>query len=296
MHYKHNAFAKDSGIPTIVPTSRKSKIGQNRDLSPLDVVRIHRRFRCSIADPKTFSSGEDSCNEKSGNCPVCPIAQAGKQDQCESGNSREDDGENNGMFTATESFLQFSQEPMTAEQCGLQFTTSCNNPRYTAENCTYTRALAINCSTLVTSAEIRQISAGLSRSPKRAIAVDLYDGDYIVFDNFHTVRQQVVATAITNCISSRTVQKLAALRFSSLLELEIKHCYGLEIKRADFGQSNKITVITFEDTTIKMLEKGTFTDLPSLRVLSLELGMRNMAVFGRTIRDYLKKVHCGCDF
>ncbi|XP_055357540.1 astacin-like metalloendopeptidase, partial [Paramacrobiotus metropolitanus] len=55
MHYKHNAFAKDSGIPTILPTNKKSRIGQNKDQSPLDVVRIHRRFRCAIADPKSFA-------------------------------------------------------------------------------------------------------------------------------------------------------------------------------------------------------------------------------------------------
>ncbi|XP_055353993.1 low choriolytic enzyme-like isoform X2 [Paramacrobiotus metropolitanus] len=55
MHCKHNAFAKDSSIPTILPTQRKAKIGQNRDLSILDVVRIHRRFRCAIGDPKSFA-------------------------------------------------------------------------------------------------------------------------------------------------------------------------------------------------------------------------------------------------
>ncbi|XP_055356706.1 uncharacterized protein LOC129601824 [Paramacrobiotus metropolitanus] len=295
MHYKHNAFAKDSGIPTIVPTSRKSKIGQNRDLSPLDVVRIHRRFRCAIAHPKQFAC-DSSGNEKPGSCPVCPLAQTRKEDPCDSGKRIEDEGENDEMFTASESFPQFSQEPMTAEQCGHQFTANCNQPGLTVETCTSFQGLTINCSRPVSSTEIRQISAGLSRSPKRAIAVDLYDGDYIVFENFQNVRQQVVAIAIRNCISSRTVQKLAALRFSNLLELEIIHCTGLEIKRTDFSLSNKITVITFEDTTIKRLERGTFTDLPSLRVLSLELGMRNRAVFGRSIRDYLKKLHCGCEF
>ncbi|XP_055330508.1 zinc metalloproteinase nas-13-like [Paramacrobiotus metropolitanus] len=262
MHYKHNAFAKDSAIPNIVPTSRKSKIGQSRDLSPLDVVRIHRRFRCAIAHPKQFAC-DLSGSEKPSNYPVCPIAQARREDPCESGNSIEDDGENSESFTTSESFPQFSVEPMSAEQCGHQCTANCNDPELTAATCTSFQGLTINCSTQVSAAEIRQISAGLSKPPIRPIAVDLYDGDYIVFESFQTVRQQVVTTAIRNCISSRTVQKLAALRFSNLLQLELKHCHGLEIKRTDFGQSIKITVITFEDTTIKTLEKGTFIDLPS---------------------------------
>ncbi|XP_055348534.1 zinc metalloproteinase nas-1-like [Paramacrobiotus metropolitanus] len=54
MHYPFNAFARNSEIPTVVPTSGRSRIGQHDNLSPLDVTRIHRRFGCSAAAASSF--------------------------------------------------------------------------------------------------------------------------------------------------------------------------------------------------------------------------------------------------
>ncbi|XP_055350708.1 hatching enzyme 1.2-like [Paramacrobiotus metropolitanus] len=54
MHYKVNAFAKDPALPTILPKIRKTKMGQNENLSPLDVVRIHRRFGCAVPTAANF--------------------------------------------------------------------------------------------------------------------------------------------------------------------------------------------------------------------------------------------------
>ncbi|XP_055349090.1 zinc metalloproteinase nas-14-like [Paramacrobiotus metropolitanus] len=62
MHYKHNAFAKNSSFPTILPTVRNSKIGQNKNLSPMDVVRINRRFRCGVPDPGSFIVNDGNTN------------------------------------------------------------------------------------------------------------------------------------------------------------------------------------------------------------------------------------------
>ncbi|XP_055340704.1 uncharacterized protein LOC129589840 isoform X3 [Paramacrobiotus metropolitanus] len=44
---KFNAFAIDRTIPTILPKVEGTKMGQNENLSPLEVARIHKRFRCS---------------------------------------------------------------------------------------------------------------------------------------------------------------------------------------------------------------------------------------------------------
>ncbi|XP_055341768.1 zinc metalloproteinase nas-14-like isoform X2 [Paramacrobiotus metropolitanus] len=49
MHYAYNAFAKDNSTPTIVPKVKRAKVGQNENLSTLDVVRIQKCFRCSTA-------------------------------------------------------------------------------------------------------------------------------------------------------------------------------------------------------------------------------------------------------
>ncbi|XP_055356249.1 uncharacterized protein LOC129601461 isoform X2 [Paramacrobiotus metropolitanus] len=294
MHYKHNAFAKDIMIPTVVPTSRKSKIGQNKALSPLDVVRIHRRFRCAIADPNILAGGASSDKDKEKR-DDCPVAKSSQDDQrnCESGTDNDGNVE---TADTTEAFPRFSQEPMTSEQCGLQFTANCKPSRYTASSCATGQELAIDCGKLVTSAEIQQISAGISKSPMRAITVDLYDDEHITFDNFQAVRKQVVALFIRDCISSRTSQKLTTLGFSNLLHFWLVNCHGMEIKKTDFSQSNKIRAILFENTTIELLEQGTFTDLPSLRVLSLEFNMNPMAAFGTPTLEYMKKLHCGCEF
>ena len=51
MHYPWNAFAKDSNFPTIVPKQKHARIGQSKNLSPLDVVKIQFAYKCDIAGP-----------------------------------------------------------------------------------------------------------------------------------------------------------------------------------------------------------------------------------------------------
>ncbi|XP_055354834.1 zinc metalloproteinase nas-6-like [Paramacrobiotus metropolitanus] len=102
LHYKYNAFAKDAEIPTIVPSRKRAKIGQNDNLSPLDIARIHRRFGCSPAAAVNFAGLTQFklSDDKPTNCNEIDMPK---------------------LEATMEPLPQFSQEPMTLEECALQF-------------------------------------------------------------------------------------------------------------------------------------------------------------------------------
>lgn len=59
MHYQFNAFALNKDEPTIVPKPRHAKIGQNKNLSSLDILRIQKAYKCwHIADPDEEEKGK----------------------------------------------------------------------------------------------------------------------------------------------------------------------------------------------------------------------------------------------
>lgn len=62
MHYPFNAFAIDSNLPTIVPTKLGAKIGQTKNISSTDVLRILHAYNCAVpniedADCEFIQSG-----------------------------------------------------------------------------------------------------------------------------------------------------------------------------------------------------------------------------------------------
>ncbi|XP_055349136.1 uncharacterized protein LOC129596010 [Paramacrobiotus metropolitanus] len=285
MHYKYNAFAKDSSNPTILPKKLRSKIGQNKNLSPLDIARIHRRFHCAIADPINFA-GASSRDEEPLNCPR-PQPSDEEQTECDDGNKQE---------STIDSFPQFSGEPMSRDQCALQYTDQCEPPLYTIDHCTKAYALFLSCDNRISVDDLKKITTAMSKPPLRPIFLALYDSEKVTLSNLQAVQRQTVALSISYCISNRPTQKLTQLRFTNLLQFQLLHCYGMEIKKNDFSQSSKIKIIAFTNTTILSLEQDTFTDLPALKLLSLEYGLNQMDTFTKSLRDYLKKLHCSCEF
>ncbi|XP_055347669.1 uncharacterized protein LOC129594844 isoform X2 [Paramacrobiotus metropolitanus] len=285
MHYKYNAFAKDSSIPTILPTVKKSRVGQNKNLSPLDIVRIYRRFHCQIADPS--NSADESDEEDNGT--KCPDLQSSKEtttekveDQCplqcpetstisqKITNEKADDqcpvcplpcpdtGDDQEDVPLPEVFPQFSREPMSLDQCRLQFNANCDKPGLTIFNCTSALTLDINCNSAATSQDLQRMSTAMSKSPLRAIKLSAYDGEKLDVVNFASVRKQVVLFHLYNCISTRATHRL--------------------------------------NTIIQTVEKATFTNLPDLKLLSMENGLSDVKTFSEGALAYLTRLHCGCEF
>ncbi|XP_055340925.1 uncharacterized protein LOC129589999 [Paramacrobiotus metropolitanus] len=201
-------------------------------------------------------------------------------------------------ITATEHvpFPKFSAEPMTLEQCQAQFTDNCEAPLASIADCPMSQNLQISCNNTASATEIQRMAKALSQTPLKPVLVMLYDGHQIFSDNFAAVRRQVVMFQIFNCTSNRVTGKLPSLKFANLLEFGPVNCYDLVIQRSDFWQSTQLRIIELINSTIAILERDTFTDLPALRMLSLESYLNAMEVFPDEMREYLKRLHCGCEY
>lgn len=72
MHYPFTAFAVDKTLPTLVPKTRHARIGQNKNLSPLDVAKIQVAYRCGPVDVSSLDIEPLSTSTESvrGECPV----------------------------------------------------------------------------------------------------------------------------------------------------------------------------------------------------------------------------------
>ncbi|XP_055353310.1 platelet-derived growth factor receptor beta-like [Paramacrobiotus metropolitanus] len=54
-HFSAYEYAINRRTPTIIPKVEGKQIGQNNNLSPLDVVRIHMRYKCGVAAASYFT-------------------------------------------------------------------------------------------------------------------------------------------------------------------------------------------------------------------------------------------------
>ncbi|XP_055340980.1 uncharacterized protein LOC129590032 [Paramacrobiotus metropolitanus] len=207
-----------------------------------------------------------------------------------------EDGADGHMTTEHVPFLRFSAEPMTLDQCKVQFTDNCEAPLATVGDCPFSEGLQICCNNNASATEIQQMATAMSQPPLKAIFVALYDGSLINSENFAAIRNQIVILQLFNCTSERAPGKLPSLRFVNLLEFGLFNCYELSIKRSDFWQSMQLRVIEFVNSTVAVLERNTFADLPALRMLSLESHLDRMGVFPEPMRKHLERLHCGCEF
>ncbi|XP_055348084.1 uncharacterized protein LOC129595182 [Paramacrobiotus metropolitanus] len=211
------------------------------------------------------------------------------------GNNREDESQphNPGIFIP---FPRFSVELMTRDQCLLQFTTNCAPPNLARSRCATQHGLMLACSSSAKAPEIKQLAFSLSKPPLKAISVSLHDGEHINSGTLSAVRDQTLVLHLHNCTSSRVTNKLSQLRMPHLLEFGLHNCRDLNVRRADFYQSRKLRLIQFVNTTVDVLEADTFTDLPALRLLSLESGLSGMEVFDNNVQVYIARLHCSCEF
>ncbi|XP_055329683.1 zinc metalloproteinase nas-6-like isoform X4 [Paramacrobiotus metropolitanus] len=196
MHYKYNAFAKDSRIPTIVPKVNRARIGQSENLSPLDVARIHRRFRCPVAAANTFLGLKKTINTPQ--FPETDEKVSNGRRTVTSSSASSTSTSSSVIVDAGEPFPVFSDAPMREDECKAQITANCRPPD-AYRSCTEFKGLFIICtSTPPSTHEITTMTTSMSKPPLRPIEMHMADGPILTPKNFQSIEKQVIALSFQN--------------------------------------------------------------------------------------------------
>ncbi|XP_055354830.1 uncharacterized protein LOC129600365 [Paramacrobiotus metropolitanus] len=192
---------------------------------------------------------------------------------------------------------KFSLEPLSFEQCRLQFTDFCRPWQHHYDYCTGFKGLAIRCSgPNISESQLSDIATAISQPPLRAVHVQLPDGAYITPFAMRPVQNQTVMIGVEDCVDAQVTKRLFHLRLHNLLQLRLENCYNLVLDKADFQWNHQIRIVRFTATTIASLEAGTFTDLPALSILSLEFFGLWAGDLTQEQKDYARRLHCTCEF
>ncbi|XP_055345187.1 uncharacterized protein LOC129593028 isoform X2 [Paramacrobiotus metropolitanus] len=206
----------------------------------------------------------------------------------------------------TDEFPTFSSEPMTERECRVRQIVQCSFLQRDYGWCEHQWPgghvyLNTNCSYAVEVREIRQLAQAMALQPPRPTVWTIIGALPVTAADVAPIRRTIVSFDFFKCTSSRSTTKAGDLQLSSLLDYGIWDCSDLEVQRADFQRLSKLRLLMFSNTTIRSLQFDAFGYLPALRLLSLEHEIYDNALeqsrgFGQRIRDYLWRLHCGCDF
>ncbi|XP_055329729.1 uncharacterized protein LOC129582265 isoform X4 [Paramacrobiotus metropolitanus] len=94
----------------------------------------------------------------------------------------------------------------------------------------------------------------------------------------------------------RTVGKLSGLEFSNLLHFMLENCHALAISKNDFAGMPYLYMVLFYRSTLSSLERGSFSYLPGLSILSLEAALSDAVHWSIGTRQYLWQLHCSCEY
>ncbi|XP_055346050.1 uncharacterized protein LOC129593647 isoform X2 [Paramacrobiotus metropolitanus] len=209
------------------------------------------------------------------------------------------------------SFPGFSGEPMTQEQCGLQFGRHCYASQSTPANCSAMLSLEITCDDAVSISEVQQMTAAMAAPPLRYVQITVVE-HVVTTDALSAVAQQTVALTAMRCYIRDPTAKLPLFSFTNLLLYHLMQCIDIRIKRSDFQFLPKLKAVLFTNVTILYLEEGTFTALPDLQILAWHkdlprhfgvLSASNSSVdkdhddqeLGMARQAYLQRLHCDCE-
>ncbi|XP_055343091.1 uncharacterized protein LOC129591457 [Paramacrobiotus metropolitanus] len=262
MHYGTFDFTRDASLqlPVIVPkqTGIRYAMGQRKRLSALDVAKLLAAYQCLRS-------------------------------------AREEDGNADDHATGLEPLPEFSLEPMEIGQCRTQFNSDCSESGITVHNCSVWESLTISCHTDVSVARLREMVDIMALPPLRGIIINLADS-VIAASTFRPIRKQVITFTIWYCQAPRTTAKLKELKFIRLVSFALKRCRNLVVRKIDFSQTRQLRRITLYNSTINGLEKGTFMDLISLKVLALDGYARGLTSFDDELQHSMQRIHCSCTF
>ncbi|XP_055340869.1 uncharacterized protein LOC129589952 [Paramacrobiotus metropolitanus] len=191
-----------------------------------------------------------------------------------------------------DSYPEFSTEPLGPEETAVLFSAGCGyrffiGAPYKVYDFVDTCMKKTNFSDPRVD-RVRQVSLSIAE----ITAATLYIAPYgnrtsLTFNDLAPIRRQVIRFRVSVCSGSRPTKALALLRLTNLLEYVIERCNDLDVKKNDFQHSLKLRVILFSGVTIRTLETDTFTNLPALKVLSLERSTNEYDAFTEQQRDYL---------
>ncbi|XP_055340373.1 uncharacterized protein LOC129589593 [Paramacrobiotus metropolitanus] len=204
-----------------------------------------------------------------------------------------------GSLTASESqnFPNFSLEPLTEDQCQLQFNAYCASDLTTQTTCGERNYFRVVCQSDAAVPVLESMAFDMAKDLLRPASIQV---DEQIIDEylFAPISTQVLKLQLRNCFTDRVTHRLNQLNFVNLLHFELHHCHDLVVQKTDFMLTPRLRIIILYNSTVSVLEPGSFTDLSELRVLSLEAlsdSQKNYN-FEPTYRDYLRRLHCSCKF
>ncbi|XP_055356291.1 uncharacterized protein LOC129601490 [Paramacrobiotus metropolitanus] len=194
-------------------------------------------------------------------------------------------------------FPIFSSEPMTEEKCGVQFNSDCSSDVSTIENCTYRIDFRIVCRSNASVTVLQRMAVAMAEPPLRLVSINVEE-QLIANYSFSPLQRQVVKLQLHNCSTERVTSRLSDLNFTNLLDFQLNGCRNLSVKKEDFTVSKRLRVVVFYNTTINVMQLGSFTDIPDLQILSVEarLDDRRNYSFDQSFRSFLQNLHCSCEF
>ncbi|XP_055334300.1 uncharacterized protein LOC129585564 [Paramacrobiotus metropolitanus] len=195
---------------------------------------------------------------------------------------------------------KFSSEPMTNAECELYSSIKCWPLLVPFNKCVILDDIDfdVKCTAEKMSMELKRTATIMANLPLRPSGIEVFDAVTVMPTDIKPIRKQILVYYLRECMSPRSTGKLNDLRLSNLLQYSLYNCSNLLIRKHDFQHSCSLKVITFGNSTIVTLQENTFTNLPALRLLSLDYvsNAENNVVFSKEWSDYLYRLHCDCDW
>ncbi|XP_055345123.1 uncharacterized protein LOC129592980 isoform X2 [Paramacrobiotus metropolitanus] len=268
--------------------------GKFIDQPEITINDVYIPIDCAVQPfPSDFDAINFNQSEFSVNAPQCP----------------------NSTFNATYESLKvkrtFTFSPIDISQCQMQFGKSCRPwERHSSLPATETTiliycqqvhkssktALAIGCWSNATVRDVQDIAFALAKPPLRMVKLNVSDGSYLCYRAFAPVKTQILVMQLYDCLQRRTTGKLPSLAFENLLYLEVNNCHNITVRTEDFADFPNIRVILFAQSTVDGVTQFTFSSLPNLEALSMEIGAREALTGDSNYYQYLRRLHCDCQY
>ncbi|XP_055349302.1 zinc metalloproteinase nas-14-like [Paramacrobiotus metropolitanus] len=311
MHYELKAFAKDPNFPTLIPKVKGMKMGQNENLTPLDLARIYKRFNCNVPTGRQFVSKLGECRDSatlasttSGDQDItASTARSTRKTQQEFRTTPISDATPLLVSPSVPKQLQDIRDrrfdpdgyvysvpirpevAWTTEQCNRQRSDHCT-PWFFGSDCNPANLYyEFTCYRATTQVEMERIIEAMSRPPVRYILAQLPDSEYLTDELLQPVAEQIIQFAFSYLNTTRATDKLRDMKLTNMLEFQGSYCMeDLVIRRTDFTTSLKLRILGFFRCGIASLEADSFSYLEDLRVVTLD--MFNLVDFSQKKRIY----------
>ncbi|XP_055353116.1 uncharacterized protein LOC129599021 isoform X2 [Paramacrobiotus metropolitanus] len=197
-------------------------------------------------------------------------------------------------LTSDQLVPRFDQTFLAPEECDVQFNEHCGLTTLDRRHCRTAKALIIACTMHADENILWNMTSAMAKYPLREVGIILVESQ-ITPEPFRPIRDQVTTLIMLVCSVSQATARIPSLGFSNLKEFGMIECRGVNVRKQDFAYSRKLSVITFTNTTLTYLEKGTFTNLEHLELLAWHLRVHQSPVFTAEMQDFLRYMHCSCE-